>query len=191
MFFQQDWTWHLQNLVGCIYYRHLPHPNAPTKWPHLSLQSHQPRSTVEKSDQMPYTAWGQTSTSKHSGKAVWWCVQLRTPVALKAASVIWKQRSCKYHVCIYIYIFTYTHIYNTRVISKHNPNPRWCIQLLHFHVPLCHPHFVVRLFASTARSRESAADTASDSCPLRIAASQNQRLSKLLMEDESSHLKFH
>ena len=95
-------------------------------------------------------------------------------------------------VCIYIYIFTYTHIYNTRVISKHNPNPRWCIQLLHFHVPLCHPHFVVRLFASTARSRESAADTASDSCPLRIAASQNQRLSRLLMEDESSHLvKFH
>lgn len=105
MFFQQDWTWHLQNLVGCIYYRHLPHPNAPTKWPHLSLQSHQPRSTVEKSDQMPYTAWGQTSTSKYSGKSVWWCVQLRTPVALKAASVIWKQRSCKYHVCIYTHIY--------------------------------------------------------------------------------------
>lgn len=124
-------------------------------------------------------------------RMVWWCVQLRTPAALKAASLIWKQRSCKYTVYIYIYTYVHTYLY-TRVISKHNPNPRWCIQLLHFPVPLCHPHFVVRLFASTARSRESAADTASDSCPLRIAASQNQRLSKLLMEDESSHLvKFH
>lgn len=111
--------------------------------------------------------------------------------ALKAASLIWKQRSCKYTVYIYIYTYVHTYLY-TRVISKNNPNPRWCIQLLHFHVPLCHPHFVVRLFASTARSRESAADTASDSCPLRIAASQNQRVSKLLQEDESSHpVKFH